>query len=149
MANITKYLEKKLLEQSVGKTQFSSPTTFSTYVALFTSAPTVDYTANNPDGEEVTSTGTNYSRVSVTWSSAVSNVDLTNSSYIKNNVDALWPTTGTISGNWGTVTTIGIFDSPTVGGGNLLWFGSISQPVALVAGDTFELSTNAIILTLG
>lgn len=140
MANITKYLEKKILAHSVGKTDFDAPT--ETYVGLFTSAPTVDYTADNPDGVEVTSDNTDYERKEIAWNVAVASTDLTNSSYIKNSDSISWES---IEGSYGTVTAIGIFDQSD----HLLWFGPLSQPVTLVADDTFTLDTNAITLTLG
>lgn len=153
MANITKYLEKKLLEQSVGKTDFGS--TFNAYAALFTSTPTVDYANTNTgrDGNEVSASGTNYARKQITWNSATANTDSTNSSFISNFTELKWPgATGTISGNWGTITTIGIFDSDLISNspaGNLLWFGPLSASVTLTNGDTFTINQNQLKLTLG
>lgn len=150
MANITKYLQKELLEYSVGKSSFTAPTEI--HVGLFTSAPNADYTSAAPTGTEVTSTATNYARRPISlpggWNAAVDNADLTYSSKITNSNDISWPSeTGTVSGNWGTVTNIGIFDAAT--GGNLLWFGSLSAPVQLTNGDTFTIPSGNITLTLG
>lgn len=146
MANITKYLEKKLLEHSVGKTGFTLPDP--TYAALFTSSPTADYTPST-QGPAVEVTGTGYSRISMAskWNTAVDNNDLTNSSKITNSANLRWPgPSGTISATWGLVTSIGIFDAPTAG--NLLWFGPISLPVTLGSGDSFTIPQDSLTLTL-
>ena len=156
MANITKYLEKKLLEQSVGKiTNFAINSETGVYVALFTSSPTANYSSTARDGVEVTSTATNYERKQILptgWNAAQDNLDLTNSSKITNSVDITWPSSSTISGNWGNVSSIGIFDAQLSSGapaGNLLWFGSLSSPVSLTNGDTFTIPSGNITLTLG
>jgi hypothetical protein len=144
MANITKYLEKKLLEQSVGKiTNFSIAS--GTYVALFTQSPTVNYVDNTAeDGVEVS--GASYTRKQITWGNATASTDLTNSSSIKNSDSIAW---NNITSSWGTVTTVGVFDSSTVGGGNLLWFGPLSTSITLITGDTFTIQANSLTLTLG
>jgi len=145
MANITKYLEKKLLEHSIGKTEFTVPSV--TYAALFTSSPTADYTPTT-QGPAVEVSGTGYVRVEVTnkWNTAVDNNDLTNSSKITNSDDLRWPAAGTISASWGLVTTIGIFDAASAG--NLLWFGPLSVPVTLGSGDSFTIPEDSLTLTL-
>lgn len=147
MANITKYLEKKLLAQSVGKiTNFSIAN--GTFAALFTQSPTVDYLDTTAeDGVEINGTG--YTRKSITWNSAAENTDVTNSSFISNSAEIKWGVSPSIGSNWGTVTTVCIFDSSTVGSGNLLWFGPLSSPVTLTTGDTFAIPVNSLKLTLG
>lgn len=150
MANITKYLEKELLEHSVGKSTFTMPTQI--YVGLFTSTPNANYTSAAPNGTEVTASATNYARRPISlpggWNAAVDNNDLTYSSKITNSADISWPDeTGLISGNWGEVKSIGIFDAPT--SGNLLWFGPLSTYVSLSSGDTFTIPSGNITLTLG
>lgn len=148
MANITKYLEKKLLEQSVGRiTNFTLSN--GVYVGLFTSAPTADYTSANPTGTEVT--GGNYSRKPIQaagWNDAQDNNDVTYSSKITNKNDIEW--TG-INANWGTIGYVGIFDAGTTSPptGNLLWFGPLSTPITIAANDTFTISSGNITLTLG
>jgi len=101
--------------------------------------------------------GAGYTRKEVQWNSAIANIDATYSSKITNantigstTKILKWPgATGTISANWGTVTTIGIFDSGTVGEGNLLWFGPLSSAVTLTTGDTFTIPNASLTLTLG
>jgi hypothetical protein len=150
MANITKYLEKALLAQSVGVTNPTNNNNFSvsgTYAALFTTSPTADYTSTYPDGVEVSNSigSPVYTRQAITWGTAMNNVDQTNSSKIQNTNSIVW----TASGNWGTVTTIGIFDNSNVGSGNLLWFGPLSASATLgSSGDTLTLSSGTLTLTL-
>jgi len=143
MANITKYLEKALLAHSVGKATFTKPA--NTYAALFTTSPSVNYLDSTAeDGVEVS--GASYTRKQITWGDATASTDLTNSSSIKNSNPIVW---NNITSSWGTVTTVGVFDSPTVGGGNLLWFGPLSASVTLTTNDTFTIPANSLTLTLG
>lgn len=160
MANITTYLEKALLAHSVGKTNFDKPA--NTYVGLFITTPTADYTVSSPDGVELTTaTAPGYARCKVAWNTPSVNTDLTNSSNITNtdtvttlgDTPLRWPVSGNISGsNWGIITTIGIFDAPLSSGspaGNLLWFGALSSPVTLNIGDNFTIQKDSLTLTLG
>ena len=144
MSNITKYLEKKILDHSVGTTAFTKPT--NTYAALFTSTHTVNYTSAIPTGTEVSTSSTGYSRIVIAWEGAVDNADLTNSSKVVNKTsDLVWTATAT----WGAspVTTIGIFD--TQNAGNLLWFGPLSANVSITAaGDTLTIPVGSLTLTL-
>ena len=140
MANITKYLEKAFLNHSVGLTLFSKPT--NTYAALFTTSPTVNYTIGTTDGLEI---GTS-PRPQISWNAAVASTDLTNSSSIKNSNSIAW---SSISSNGNPITTIGVFDSPTIGSGSLLWFGPLSTSVTLTTSDTFTIPANSLTLTLG
>ena len=149
MANITKFLEKKLLEHSVGKASWTSPTSGGTFAALFTVTPTVDYLdTTNEDGHELTQSG--YSRLAITWNNAVANTDLTNSSKIVTSGtagvnDLVW----TADGNWGTIVAVGIFNTGVKGTGDLLWFGPLSANAVLaVSGDTLTIPAGSLTLTL-
>lgn len=140
MANITTYLENKLLEHSLGRTSYTMPTT--TYAGLFIVSPTQ---AGN-DGTEVASTDAGYARISMSskWGAAANGT-------IANNTSLVW----TATGYWGTttgavsaspITTIGIFDALT--GGNLLWFGPLSATVSMSNGDSFTIPSGNLNITL-
>jgi hypothetical protein len=137
MANITTYLENKLLEHSTGKTTFAKPS--ATYAALFTVSPTTSFTSVIPTGTEVTGTG--YGRQLVSWASA-------SGGSISNNADLTWSASGTwSSGN--SITSIGIFDSQlSTGSNNLLWFGPLSAPVTLNNGDSFTIPLGLLVITI-
>lgn len=135
MANITTYLENKLLDHATGRLAFSKPA--NTYAALFVNTPTAAYTSASPNGSEVTGVG--YSRNLITWAAA-------SSGSIENiTTELIWTAQGTwSSGN--QITTIGIFDTPTLG--NLLWFGPLSTSVVMTSGDTFKIPVGELNITI-
>jgi hypothetical protein len=99
------------------------------YVALFTTDPT-----DAGSGTEVS--GTNYSRKSVTFS--VTGDTATNSGAVT------FDPAGT--GGWGTITHIGVYDSSTAG--NLLFHGAVTTSKQIDQGDTFQISTSNLSITL-
>jgi hypothetical protein len=150
MANITTYLEKKLLAHSVGQSTFSPPT--GVYAGLFISTPTIDYTSSVPTGVEVGSTDHGYSRKAITWNAATTTTTsgVTVGS-ISNSADITWTATGYWNSATGATSTapirsVGVFDAST--GGNLLWFGPLNAAVTMQNGDTFSINANNFILTL-
>ena len=109
------YLEDAILKHIFTSTAYTSPTI---YVGLLTAAPT-----DSSTGSTVTevASGNAYSRVTVSnWT--VSGTNPTEAS----NTAAIEFATAT--GNWGTVSHIGLFDSGTVGAGNLLAYVNLSDP---------------------
>lgn len=141
MANITTYLENKLLEHSLkGNWTTALPTT--TYAGLFIVSPTVVGT----DGTEVGSIDANYSRKSITWGTA-------NTGAISNAVSLAWSANGYWASGTGatassTITTIGIFNAQTVNTGNLLWFGPLSTSITMGNGDSFTIPVGNLNITL-
>lgn len=99
------------------------------YVGLFTTDPTDAGT-----GTEVS--GTNYARKAVTFS--VTNDTATNSGAVT--FDAAG------SGGWGTITHVGIYDAST--SGNLLFHGAVTTSKTIEEGDTFQISTSNLSITL-
>ena len=147
MANITTYLENKLLEHSIkGNWTSSLPTT--TYVGLFIIPPTAAYTSGSPTGSEV-AISHGYARKSsaanFTWGTA-NDGSISNSSDITWNAEGAWNVT-TNATTAAPVTHVGIFDAST--GGNLLWFGPLSAAVTISSnGDSFTISQGNLVLTL-
>jgi hypothetical protein len=142
MANITTYLENKLLEHSLkGNWTTNLPTT--TYAGLFIVSPTVTGT----DGTEVGSTDAGYSRKTITWGTATSGA-------ISNTVSLAWSATGYWAAATGatassSITTIGIFDSLNSSGSNkLLWFGPLSTSITMGNGDSFTIPVGNLNITL-
>ena len=112
-----------------------------TYVGLFTTAPTTDASASYT-GTEVS--GGAYARVAVTSSSGWSAISggSTAPSQISNAGVITFPTP-TVS--WGTVLAVGIFDAATVG--NLLWWNTITSQ-AIGVGVVASFAIGALILTM-
>lgn len=131
---ISNYLENKILGHTIGNTSFTSPGT-SIYVALFTSATSQD-DANS--GTEVSTSGTGYGRVQVTaWNAP--------SSGSTANTNAINFTTATA--DWGVVRYVGIMDNST--GGNLLFWGQLTEDKEVGTGDTFSIAAGDLDLYLG
>lgn len=123
------YLSDALLAHSTGKTSYTEPTT---YIGLFTTAPTMPA---GTGGTEVS--GGSYARVAVgSLMGSASAEGISNSSAI---------TFTTATGSWGTVTSIGIWDAIT--SGNLLWEGALGTSQAVANGNTFSIAIGG--LTLG
>lgn len=99
------------------------------YLALFTVAPT-----ETGGGTEVS--GGAYARQSVTFGTPSSGT-MTNSAAIE------FPTA---TANWGTAVAWGLFDAET--GGELVWFGEITTPKELLAGDIYRVNTGNMTLTM-
>lgn len=130
MAALSDYLENKLIDFLLRAQTFSAPATV--YVALFTAAPT-----DAGGGTEVT--GGSYARVAV--SSALANWAGTQSA---GSTSASSGTGGTTSnngsitfpaptGNWGSVTSFGLFDAAT--SGNLLIYANLTTGKTINSGD--------------
>jgi hypothetical protein len=131
MAAMSDYLENKIIDWLLRGQSFTPPT--SVYVALFTTND------NDADGAKVEVSGGSYARVAV--SSALANWAGTQSSA---STTASTGTSGTTSnngtitfaaptGNWGTITGIGIYDASSAG--NLLFYGALSQSKTVNNGD--------------
>jgi hypothetical protein len=111
-----------------------------TWVGLFTTAPTTDASASFT-GTEVT--GGSYARVSVAssvWSAitggSTAPSQISNSSII---------TFVTPTASWGTVLAIGIFDAVTAG--NLLWWNPITSQ-AIGTGVVASFAASALVMTM-
>lgn len=125
--NMSNYLEKKALSFLFENTSYTSPS--AVYLGLFTGFTPSD------DGDtftEVSSSGTAYARQLVTFVtptlSATSNV---------NTFDFPVATS-----NWGTVTYYGLFDAFT--GGNVLYWGEVSNATAVNSGQQFEVTAGTL-----
>lgn len=145
MAGLTTQAQNNLLNLMKGTTWpgtgawGAAPAT--TYVGLFTTAPTTDASASYT-GTEVT--GGSYARVAVTSSSGWSSISggSTTPSQISNSGIITFPTP-TVS--WGTVVAVGIWDAATTG--NLLWWNSFTSQ-AIGVGVIASFAVGALVLTL-
>lgn len=118
------YLRTRLVKHALGNTSFTMPT--NTYLALFTSDPTVDAT-----GTEVT--GGSYARQLLAWGTESGGV---------------LPTSGNVAFAdlpTATITHWAIFDAST--SGNMLYFGQFAFPLAVLAGDDLPFTAGDIYIT--
>lgn len=119
--NVSNYLATSLLNQVFRNTNYTRPTTI--YAALYTSNPTAADT-----GQEVT--GGAYARQVVAFAAPAAVSGIVTS---KNSADITYPTA---TAAWGQVTHLGLRDAAT--GGNLLYFGALSDPKSILANDIFK-----------
>jgi len=134
------FFEKAVLDwafpPSGGGTSYTPPATL--YIALCTgTAPTADPNTLN----EVSSSGTGYSRVAINnggpnsiWSAAQESSGVTTK---KNNADITFPQA---TASWGTITWMAIVDSNN----NILVWGTLSSAVTINSGDAAVFRANNI-----
>lgn len=127
MSAASNYTENLALTWLLTTGSATRPTAW--YLALFTSDPT-----DAGSGTEVS--GTNYTRKAVAFS--VSSDTASNSATIT--FDAAG------SGGWGTITHVGVYDAST--SGNLLFHGAVTTSKTIDAGDTFQVSSGNLTITL-
>lgn len=130
MSAASDYLENEILDHVLGKgtRDFTSPANI--FVSLYTSNPNDD-----DSGTEVS--GTNYARVAVTFGAA-------SSASASNSADVTFAAAG--SGGFGTVTHIGIHDASSAG--NLLFHGAVTTSKTIDEGDTFQISSGNLTVSL-
>lgn len=124
---MSNYLENAVINAVLRNTTYTSPATV--YVGLFTSDPT-----DAGSGTEVS--GGSYARVAVTFG-APSNGVSTNSAAVE---------FAQATGNWGTVSHIGIHDALTTG--NLLFHTALDTSKTIETGDIFKIAIGSLSVTL-
>lgn len=129
MAGFSDYLEDKVLEHVFGGNAYTAPSTL--YVALYTSAP-----SDTGGGTEVSGGG--YVRKTATF-----NVSGTNPTTASNAGAIEYPTA---TANYGTVTSVGIFDA--LSGGNLLAYANLTASKVVSTGDVFRFNAGDLDITL-
>lgn len=124
------YIENKIIDWFFRAQAFTPPATM--YVGLLTSAP-----SDSGGGTEVS--GGSYARVAVTssltnWAGTQASGSTVASSgtsgTTSNNSPISFPAP---TANWGTVSHFGLYDASS--GGNLLWWGSLTQAKTINNGD--------------
>ncbi len=144
MANISNYLENKLIDFLFRGGAYSAPATL--YIALCTAAP--DDTSTGSTITEVS--GGNYSRQSITsnvtnWASTQGNSSSTSSGTGGSTSNA-----GTINWNsvtWtATITHVAICDASTVG--NVLYWGTLAASKSVSSGDSVSFAIGDLIFQI-
>ncbi len=126
MSAASNYTETLALTWLLTNSSATRPTAW--YIALFTSDPT-----DAGSGTEVS--GTNYARQAVTFT--VTNDTASNSATVT------FPAAGS---NWGTITHVGVYTAET--SGNLLFHGAVTTSKAIDTGDTFQITSGNLDITL-
>ena len=126
MSAASNYTETLALTWLLTNSSATRPTAW--HIALFTSDPT-----DAGSGTEVS--GTSYARQAVTFT--VSGDTASNSATVT------FPAAGS---NWGTIGWVGVYDNST--GGNLLFHGAVTTAKAIDTGDTFQITSGNLDITL-
>lgn len=119
--SLTNYGENRVLDLLRGAGTY--------YIGLFTGS-------SSEDGGGTEISGGGYARQKVTFGSA-SGGSMSNSEALE------FPTA---TADWGTATAWALFDAAT--GGNMVWYGDITTPKALYAGDIYRINESNLTLTM-
>jgi hypothetical protein len=129
MSAASDYLENKVLDHVLKNTSFSQPTNL--YLGLWTSD---DGLESGTLTSEVS--GGSYSRQSITFGAASGGSASTSSTV----------TFPAATANWGTIAYVAIMDAST--SGNVLFHGSVTTSKTIESGDTFQVSSGNLTVSL-
>lgn len=131
MSAASDYLENKVLDHVLGNTAFTQPSTI--YLALFTADTGLE--SNSPSAE-ISTTNTAYSRQTVSFGAASSGSASTDATV----------TFSAATANWGTITHVAVMDASTAG--NVLFYGAVTTSKTIESGDTFQVSSGNLTVSL-
>lgn len=123
------YLEDKLLDHTLGNTAFTQPSNL--YVGLFTADTGLE--TNSPSAEV---SGNGYARKTVSFANASSGSCATDATV----------TFDAATGSWGTITHVAVMDAST--SGNVLFYGAVTTSKTIESGDTFQISSGNLTISL-
>lgn len=136
MSALSDTYENGVLDHILGTASLTSPTTV--YVGLFKS--TVDAATTTANLEANTQTdevsGGSYARVAATFSSAASG-STSNSGNV---------TFTAATADWGEISHVAVLDAST--GGEVIVHGVLDTAKTILSGDTFQISTGNLTITL-
>lgn len=125
MAAMTSYLQKKLLDHTLGISSFTMP------AAIFGALHTASPTEAGSTAAEVSTSGSGYSRQSLLGK--MSAADSVTGLSVLNSVVNFGPATS----DWGTVTDFSISDASTTG--NMTLYGELTTAQTTPIGEQFQL----------
>lgn len=129
MSAASDYLENKLLDHVLTATGYTAPTT--RYLGLFTASTGLE--TNSPTSEVA---GGSYTRKAVTFAAASGGTSATNATV----------TFDTATANWGSITHVAVMDAATAG--NVLFWGAVTTAKTIETGDTFQVSSGNLTISL-
>ena len=125
--SFSKYLETEILDHVFAGAAYTAPST--KYLALFTAV------ADGETGSVTEVSGGGYARQSVAFT--------TSGNTTSNNAAVEFPTA---TGNYGTVTHVGVYDAST--SGNLMAYAALSSNKTIETGDVFRVPSGDLDITL-
>lgn len=138
MSAASNYLENKLLDHVLTATAFTQPSRF---IALFnnTSGNALTNLEAGTLTDEVSTSGTAYARQAATFAAAASGSSATNAT-------VTFP--AATGAGFGSVTHVAVMDGDTEGAGNVLFYGAVTTAKQIDAGDTFQISSGNLTISL-
>ena len=136
MTAASNYLENKVLDHVLTASAYSAPTT--RYLALFNNTST-NAAANLEAGtltDETSTSGTAYVRKAVAFASASGGTSATNATV----------TFDAATASWGTITHVAVMDAET--NGNVLFWGAVTTSKTIDSGDTFQVTSGNLTISL-
>ncbi|CAB4154513.1 hypothetical protein UFOVP647_7 [uncultured Caudovirales phage] len=138
MTAASNYLENKVLDHVLKNTAFTQPS--SLYLALFNNT-SGNAAANLEAGtltDEVTTSSSAYARKTVAFASASSGTAATSATV----------TFDAATASWGSVTHVAVMDGGTAGAGNVLFWGAVTTAKTIDSGDTFQVTSGNLTISL-
>lgn len=146
MSAASNYTEDRTLDFWLKNNSQSTSSPSTVFLALFTSDDSTGGTAENLEAgtltNEVTTSGTSYARQSVSFGT-ISNGSVSNSGNV---------TFPAATANYGTVTHVAVMDAnstdDSAGAGNVLFYGALTSSKTIESGDTFQITTGNLTVSL-
>lgn len=134
MSAASNYLENKVLDHVLKNTAYTQPAGL--YLGLFTN--TSGNAATNLEAGTLTDevSGNGYSRKTVSFAAASGGSSASNATV----------TFDAATGNWGTITHVAVMDAAT--SGNVLFWGAVTTAKTIETGDTFQVSSGNLTISL-
>ena len=144
MSAASNYTEDKTLDFWLKANSAGTSAPATVYVALFNSDDSAGSTAENLEAGIITDecTGGGYARQAVTFGT-VSGGSVSNSGNIT------FP--AATDANWSTITHVAVIDSlqdDSAGQGNVLFYGALDTSKTIDSGDTFQITTGNLTVSL-
>jgi hypothetical protein len=140
MSAASNFLENKLLDHTLRYSTAPYTGAGTIYLALFNNTST-NTAANLEAGtltDETSTSGTAYARKTVTFAAASSGSSATNATV----------TFDAATANWGTITHVAVMDGGTAGSGNVLFWGAVTTSKTIETGDTFQVTSGNLTISL-
>jgi hypothetical protein len=138
MTAASNYLENKVLDHVLKNTAFTQPSGL--YLALFNNT-SGNAAANLEAGtltDETSTSGTAYARKAVTFAASSGGTAATSATV----------TFDAATASWGTITHVAVMDGGTAGSGNVLFWGAVTTSKTIDTGDTFQVTSGNLTISL-
>jgi len=140
MSAASNYLENKLLDHTLRYSTAPYTGVSTLYLALFKN--TSGNAATNLEAgtltDEISTSGSAYARKTITFAAASSGTSASSATV----------TFDTATADWGTITHVAVMDGGTAGSGNVLFWGAVTTSKTISTGDTFQVSSGNLTISL-